>query len=198
MERHESYVISVLPPFIYWTFWLNTPSLSLRDESVIFTKFCGIYKNKACINACEVPVIRLIRGRENTKWSTPRCRKTKLYLNPMWPLFATNIAQYEKKSHHWASCHINYTHGPIIHENAFLVISKNAVFVRFVKQQMQKRHLVVFNFPVHWPSVFFFFPLSDGMKAQTKNLLHWSSEISLGGEKSKKKKKKHRGFFFFF
>lgn len=45
---------------------------------------------------------------------------------------------------------------------------------------------VVFNFPVHWPS----FSLSDGMKAQTKNLLHWSSEISLGGEKKKSKKSK--------
>lgn len=45
---------------------------------------------------------------------------------------------------------------------------------------------VVFNFPVHWP----LFSLSDGMKAQTKNLLHWSSEISLGGEKSKKKTNK--------
>jgi len=54
---------------------------------------------------------------------------------------------------------------------------------------------VVFNFPVHWPS----FSLSDGMKAQTKNLLHWSSVISLGREKKKKslKKKKHRGFFSF-
>lgn len=35
------------------------------------------------------------------------------------------------------------------------------------------------------------------MKAQTKNLLHWSSEISLGGEIRVKKKKKHRGFFSF-
>lgn len=189
MERHESYVISVLPPFIYWTFWLNTPSLSLRDESVIFTKFCGIYKNKACINACEVPVIRLIRGRENTKWSTPRCRKTKLYLNPMWPLFATNIAQYEKKSHHWASCHINYTHGPIIHENAFLVISKNAVFVRFVKQQMQKRHLVVFNFPVHWPSVFFFFRWVMGWRLRLRTCYIGHLKYPLVGKRVKKKKK---------
>lgn len=54
----------------------------------------------------------------------------------------------------------------------------NAVFVRFVKQQNAEKTSVVFNFPVHWPS--FFFSLSDGMKAQTKNLLHWSSEISLG------------------
>lgn len=54
----------------------------------------------------------------------------------MWPLVATNIAQYEKKSHHWASCHINYTHGPIIQEMFFGDFFKNkhekkkAVFVR--------------------------------------------------------------------
>lgn len=52
-----------------------------------------------------------------------------------------------------------------------------------------KKTSVVFNFPVHWPS----FSLSDGVKAQTKNLLHWSSEISLGG---KKEKKKSIGFSF--
>lgn len=37
---------------------------------------------------------------------------------------------------------------------------------------------VVLHFKVHW----LVFSLSDGMKAQTENLLHWSAEISVGGE----------------
>lgn len=175
----------VLPPFIYWTFWLNTLSLSFRDKSVIFTKFSGIYKNPTCINACQIKVTKWSAGGKIPNDKFGGCRKTKLYLNPMWPLFATNIAQYEKKSHHWASCHINYTHGPIIHENAFLVISK-MLSLSGCKTANAEKTSVVFNFPVHWPS----FSLSDGMKAQTKNLLHWSSEISLGLGKKKKKKKK--------
>lgn len=49
---------------------------------------------------------------------------------------------------------------------------------------------VVFNFSSPLAVVLFLFvSLSDGMKAQTMNLLHWSSEISLGGESRKKKKK---------
>lgn len=41
------------------------------------------------------------------------------------------------------------------------------------------------------------------MKAQTKNLLHWSSEASLGGGGERenvylKQQKKHRGFFVLF
>lgn len=127
-----------LSPFIYWTFWLNTLSLSLTDESVIFTKFSRIYKNTACMIVRDD--LNGIRRGEHTKRSILRCRKTKLYLNPMWPLFATNIAQYEKKSHHWASCHINYTHGPIIHENAFWWFQK-CCLCQVMKQQMQKRHL---------------------------------------------------------
>lgn len=60
---------------------------------------------------------------------TSRFRKTKLYLNPMWPQLATNIAQYEMKSHHWALCHIDYTHGPIIQVIAFWWF-QNAVSIR--------------------------------------------------------------------
>lgn len=127
-------------------FWLNTLSLSWGDESVIFAKFWGIYKNKAGINACKVEMIWLILGKGIRGADQLRCRKTKLYLNPMWPLFATNIAQYEKKSHHWASCHINYTHGPIIHENASFGDFKKMLSFGFVKQQMQKKTSVVFHF----------------------------------------------------
>lgn len=70
----------------------------------------------------------------------------------------------------------------------FLVISKKRCLCQVVKTAS-----VVFNFPVHWPS----YSLSDdGMKAPTKNLLHWSSEISLCGEKTSKTKKSI-GFFSF-
>lgn len=92
----------------------------------------------------------------------------------------------------------NYTHGPIIHENAFLVISKNAVFVRFVKQQMQKRHLVVFNFPVHWPSVFVFFSRwVMGWRLRLRTCYIGHLKYPLVGKRVKKKKKSIEVFFSF-
>lgn len=105
-DTHKLRVSSWTPSF----YLLNNPTPSISSTDKI----------TAYINAC------FGGGGGSSKWSMLRCRKTKLYLNPMWPLFATNIAQYGKKSHHWASCHINYTNGPIIHEKwfFFLVISK--------------------------------------------------------------------------
>lgn len=116
--------------------------LFLSYCAVIFTNFSLIFM-RTCLR-------RLSYYNKNDQfWDV---EKQNFIWIPMWPLFATNIAQYEKKSHHWASCHINYIHTYNTWK-CFLVISK-CCLCQVCKTANAEKTSVVFNFPVHWPSFF--------------------------------------------
>lgn len=145
-------------------------------------------------------MIWLILGKGIRGVDQLRCRKTKLYLNPMWPLFATNIAQYEKKSHHWASCHINYTHGPIIHENASFGDFKKMLSFGFGKQQMQKKDICSVSFFQSTGHCFYRWVMGWRLRLRTCYIGHLKHPLA--GERKKrsffKKKKKSIEVFFVF
>lgn len=146
-KRHQSRVISVLPPFfIYWSPCDSVRSPpSWRDESVIFAKFRGIYKNKAGVNACKLEMSRLdLSAREEEALIKLRCRKkTKT-------LFESHVTPYLPQTLH--SMKRNHIIGHHVTLAIHMVLSymKNASFGdfrktlpsrRFGRGRMQERHL---------------------------------------------------------
>lgn len=157
---------------------------------------CGVYR--ICKNTVECKcVLRYINGSVNKSNHMQVVEKTKLYLNPMWPTICHKHCTVWKEItslgivSHWL-----YTWSYNTWKRLFLVMEKKKMLsLSGHKTANAEKTSVVFSFPVHWP----LFSLSDGMKAQSKNLLHWSSEISLSGKtRGKRKKKKSTVFFFLF